>query len=162
MVPAFTHGGWGDMQCCLFARERRASPRSRGELPDCHLVNQAERGLLLDMPGMKCDPGNLKAWISRYSYRIQLSDIKPALDLCKGTANRLFDRRCCCSADTAAGAGILQPHEMPSSVSDSLIQNGGCHIFNRHPRFAESLLPERESVGQDTPLAEKHRIRFHA
>ena len=118
--------------------------------------------MLLDMPGMKCDPGNLEARISRYSYRIQLSGIKPALDSCKGIANRLIGGGCRCSANTAAGTGILQPHEMPAGASDPHIQNGGCDIFNRHPRFAESLLPEREPFGQHAPLAEKHPIRVHA
>lgn len=113
------------------------------------------------MPEMKCDPRNPEAWISRYSYRIQLSEIKSALDLCKGTVNRLVGRGCCCPTDTTAWSNVLQPHKMPAGVSNSLSQNGGCCILNRHPHLAESLLPKRESFGQDARLAEKHPIRFH-
>lgn len=162
----------GDRRCCLFTREHRWSFQgsvsqlteglSRCELPDRHLVNQAKGSLLLDMPGMKCDPGNLEAWIFRHFYRIYFSSVKPSLNSCQGANSRFTNSGYCRPANTGAGAGILQPHEMPASVSDSLIQNGGCHIFNRHPRFAESLLPERESFGQYAPLAEKHRVGFHA
>jgi len=110
------------------------------KLTDRHLVDQTKGSVLLDMPGMEGNPRNLEAWIFRYFYRIQFSGIKSSLNSFQGTSNRLFDSGCCRPADPGAGANTHQRHEMPTGISNPLIQDGGCRIFDGHPRLTKLLL----------------------
>lgn len=63
----------------------------RRELPDSHLVDEAQRSLFLDLPRMKRDPGNLEARVLRDTYRAQLSGIESDFHFIQGKSYRIVD-----------------------------------------------------------------------
>jgi hypothetical protein len=67
----------------------------RRELPNSHLVNNAERDLLLDLAGIKRNLGNLEAWILSDIYRIQFSGIEPPLHLMESKLDRFANSWFC-------------------------------------------------------------------
>ena len=90
---------------------------SRRKLPDAHLVNQAKGSLLLNLPRMNYDLGDLEARIPRDTYRAQLSGIEPDLHFIQGKSYRFTDGCFGSPAETATRIRPCQPHEMPSSFS---------------------------------------------
>lgn len=136
-------GGWFHADASF----RQTEVLSCSKLPDCRLANQTEGGLLLDMTGVKCNLRYLEARILRYFYRIQFSGIEPSLNSFQGASDRLIDSGCYHPADTGVRTGIRKPHKVPARSPDLLIQNGGCRILDRHPRFTELCWCQIKSIG---------------
>ena len=121
---------------------------SRRELPDAHLVNQAKGRLLLDLTRMNRNLSNLKARISRDTDPAQLCSIEPAFHFIQGKSYRLTDSCPSGPAETVTRIRTYQPHEVPPSVPDLLIQCGSNNISGRRPRLIKLLLYEIEAIGQ--------------
>ncbi len=129
--------------------------------PDTHLVNKAKRRLLLDLPRMNGDPGNLEAQIPRNTHRPQLCGIEPGFHFIQGKRYRLTDGCFGRPAKTVTRIRTYQPHKVPPSVSDPQIQGGGSGISGRRPCTVKVLLHEVEALGQQAASAQEYRMVFH-
>jgi len=98
------------------------------ELPDTHLVNEAKGSLLLNLPRINRDFGNLEARISRDPYRAQLSGVEPVFHFIQGKSYCPADSRFGSPAETVTRIRTYQPHKVPPSISDPQIQCGGDSI----------------------------------
>jgi hypothetical protein len=133
---------------------------SRRKLPDTHFVNKAKERLLLDLPRMNRDLGNLEAWIPRDTYRAQLCGIEPGFHFIQGKRYRLTDGCFGRPAETVTRIRTYQPHIVPPSVSDPQIKCGGSDISGRRPYIVKLLLHEVEAIGQQAACAQEYRMLF--
>ena len=90
----------------------------RRKLPDAHLVNQAKGSLLLNLPRMNCDLGDLEARIPRDTYRAQLSGIEPYLYFIQRKSYRFTDGCFGSPTETATRIRTFQPHKVPPGSPD--------------------------------------------
>ena len=128
----------------------------RRELPDSHLVDEAQRSLFLDLPRMKRDLGNVEARVPRDIYRAQLSGIEPDSYFTQSKSYRIVDGCSCGPAKTATRIATSQPDEVPPGLPNPQIQCGGNSISGRRPRLVKRLLYKIEVRGQQAASTQKY------
>jgi hypothetical protein len=109
----------------------------RWELSENHFIDQAKRSMRLDLPSVKRDSCDVKSRVSRNLDHTQFGGIESPLGLLKGKGYRLAGSRFSRSTDAKPRMCGLHPHKVPPGIPNPCIQSGGCHIFDRHPLFAE-------------------------
>jgi len=102
-----------------------------------HLVNETKRSMLLNLPSMKYDPGNMKQRVLSNLDQTQLGGIEALQHFVQGQSYRLIASCFSSSTDTQAGMRPRQPHEVPVRIPHLCIECGGSRAFDGHPSLAE-------------------------
>lgn len=91
------------------------------ELPKYGFVHQSKRRALLDMPGCKFYPSNIKPEILFDCDGDQLSRVESCVETVESCKLRFADGHVRCESNAHARGNELEPHEMPPRRPDTRI-----------------------------------------
>lgn len=93
--------------------------------------------MLLNLPSLKHDPGNVKPRVFSNLDQTQFGGIEALQHFVQGQSYRLIARRFSGSTDTQAGMRFRQPHEVPVRIPHLCIECGSSRALDGHPPIAE-------------------------
>ena len=139
-----------------------ATSLARGHCPLRYLCGDLKQSLLLDLAGLQCDFGDVKAEILPHFNSVKLCAVESPQDSFqrahRSSMGRLFVRR----SHASSATGALDPHEVPTRLADHGIENRCGDLSYKVPVVAYRFHHRLQTTRQDAPAAQKNRMYFHA
>lgn len=128
--------------------------------PAC--ARNLQGSILLDLArlhGYCCD---MKAGVSCYLNGIKFSSVKFSRDSLECMRQGSISRTLPGFPKASWGIGLLDPHKVPSRLTDHRIENRRCKVFDHRPVIANEPLEWIQSIWQDAFFTQENGMQLHA
>ncbi len=131
-------------------------------MPVSDIGRAIQRGLFLNLPRLQRDGCDIETEVHGHLHRIEFGGIEPPRDSFERTTQRVGSRAGAGTAKAPTGAGIRNPHEVPSGLADHGIEHQRRKILDPGPVAAHGLPQRIQTVGKHTAVAQKNRMQLQA
>ena len=144
---------------CFRAARKDLPRRNRLEMP---LVGNAQRSVLLNLPGLHSGPGDVKARIFCGLNVIEFRRVALARNFLKGAHHSSMSCIVSRHAKSSSGAGSMNTDKVPPRMPDHRIKDRRPDLFNMRPVIANRLPKRIQILRQDATSAKEYGMQLQA
>lgn len=120
-----------------------------------------QRGILLNLTGLQCDPCNVEACNLRGLNVYKLSGVETPRDPLQRARQSICSGGFLRMPQASSRAGAVAPGEVPAPLTNHRIEVRRCDLIGKRPVFAAGLPQWIHAIRKDTLVAQEDGMQLH-